>query len=163
MQEQIEAVQRMQDFIDAHLYEDIKMADLAKAACYSPWHSYRLFIRWTNLTPSDYIRRHRLSKSALKLRDEKVKVADIAFELDSAVLTDISGLFSGNLMQSPGVRRTSGSDLPVHPLWRKISDRQKEEDNGKRKTCIYSACRQAGKRSHHKTWCQCEGLLCILR
>ncbi|UWP60347.1 helix-turn-helix domain-containing protein [Ruminococcus gauvreauii] len=81
MQEQIEAVQRMQDFIDAHLYEDIKMADLAKAACYSPWHSYRLFIRWTNLTPSDYIRRHRLSKSALKLRDEKVKVADIAFEL----------------------------------------------------------------------------------
>ena len=119
MQEQIEAVQRMQDFIDAHLYEDIKMADLAKAACYSPWHSYRLFIRWTNLTPSDYIRRHRLSKSALKLRDEKVKVADIAFELGFGSVDGYQRAFSGIWMQSPGVRRTSGSDLPVHPLWRK--------------------------------------------
>jgi len=81
MDEQIEAVQRMQDYIDAHLYEAVSSADLAKASLYSPWHSYRLFVRWINMTPADYIRRLRLSKSALKLRDEQAKIIDVAFEV----------------------------------------------------------------------------------
>ena len=51
-----------------HLYEVITLADLASVSLYSPWYSYRLFSKWVNLTPADYIRRLRLSKSALKLR-----------------------------------------------------------------------------------------------
>ena len=43
MTEQILAVQRMQDYIDAHLDEKISPAELAEAALYSPWYSYRLF------------------------------------------------------------------------------------------------------------------------
>ncbi|MHB8061453.1 MAG: helix-turn-helix domain-containing protein [Ruminiclostridium sp.] len=81
MEEQIEAVQRMQDYIQAHLYEGISLADLAMASLYSPWHSYRLFVRWLNRTPADYIRRLRLSKSAMKLRNEQSRVIDIAFEV----------------------------------------------------------------------------------
>ena len=80
MEEHIEAVQRMQDHIQIHLDEDITLADLARAARYSPWYSYRLFIQFLNMTPSVYIRRLRLSKSALKLRDENVKIVDIAFD-----------------------------------------------------------------------------------
>ncbi len=79
MVEQIEAVQRMQNFIAEHLYDSITLADLARASMYSPWHSYRLFTIYLNMTPSDYIRRFRLSKSAIALRDEKVKITDIAF------------------------------------------------------------------------------------
>jgi AraC-like DNA-binding protein len=45
VEEQIEAVQRMQDYIEAHLYEDITPSDLARASLYSPWYSYRLFTR----------------------------------------------------------------------------------------------------------------------
>lgn len=81
MEERIEAVQRMQDYIDTHLRENITLADLAKVSLYSPWYSYRLFIQWINMTPADYIRRLRLSKSAMKLRDEKVRIIDIAFEV----------------------------------------------------------------------------------
>ncbi len=81
MDDQIEAVQRMQDYIQIHLYEDISLADLANVSLYSPWHSYRLFVKWLNRTPADYIRRLRLSKSALKLRDTQSKVIDIAFEV----------------------------------------------------------------------------------
>ncbi|MHB1153928.1 MAG: helix-turn-helix transcriptional regulator [Eubacteriales bacterium] len=79
MEEQILSVQRMQDYIEAHLYENITSADLARVSLYSPWYSYRLFTRWLNNTPADYIRRLRLSKSALRLRDEQVKIIDIAF------------------------------------------------------------------------------------
>lgn len=71
----------MQDFIEANLSENITLADLAKASLFSPWYSYRLFTQWTGLTPAGYIRRLRLSESALRLRDEKQKIADIAFSL----------------------------------------------------------------------------------
>lgn len=78
MESHIEAVQRMQDYIRLHLDENITMADLARAAMYSPWYSYRLFQQFLHMTPAVYIRRLRLSKSALKLRDEKAKIVDIA-------------------------------------------------------------------------------------
>ncbi len=81
MEEQIKAVQRMQDYIDTHLFRDITLADLARVSLYSTWYSYRLFVQLINMTPADYIRRLRLSKSALKLRDEKAKIIDIAFEV----------------------------------------------------------------------------------
>ena len=81
MNEQILAVQRMQDYIETHLTDEITMADLAGAALFSPWYSYRLFKMLTGITPSDYIRRLRLSESAKKLKNEDVKISDIAFEI----------------------------------------------------------------------------------
>ena len=57
MQEQIDAVQRMQDYIGSHLTEEITLADLAGVSLFSPWYSYRLFTRQTGTTPADYIRR----------------------------------------------------------------------------------------------------------
>lgn len=71
----------MQDYIERHLSENITLAALSKVSLFSPWYSYRLFKQYTNLTPSDYIRRLRLSKSALRLRDEDCKIIDVAFDL----------------------------------------------------------------------------------
>ena len=80
MDAHIEAVQRMQDYITNNLDQNISMADLAKAAGYSPWYSYRLFHSLLCMTPAVYIRRLRLSKSAQRLRDEKVKIIDVAYD-----------------------------------------------------------------------------------
>ena len=80
MDERIDAVQRMQDYIENNLDKDISIADLSKAAGYSPWYSYRLFQSLLHMTPAVYIRRLRLSKSALRLRDEKVKIIDVAYD-----------------------------------------------------------------------------------
>lgn len=81
MEEQLEAVQRMQDYITDHLSEDITLAALANVSYFSPWYSYRLFLQHTNLTPASYIRRLRLSMSAIKLRDESCRIIDTALEL----------------------------------------------------------------------------------
>ena len=81
MNDQIMAVQRMQDYICEHYKDGITMADLAKASMFSPWYARKLFIEWTKLSPADYIRRLRLSKSALKLRDSSCKVTDVALEM----------------------------------------------------------------------------------
>ena len=83
MKEQILAVQRMQDYIEEHLEEDITMTNLARASLFSPWYSYRLFRDYTGLTPADYIRRLRLSRSALRLKQGDCRVTDAALEFGS--------------------------------------------------------------------------------
>ena len=80
MQEQIEAVQRMQEYIEKHLRENISFADVAKVSLFSPWYARRLFLEYTGVTPSEYIRKLRLKQSALKLRDEDVNILDVALD-----------------------------------------------------------------------------------
>ena len=80
MDERIEAVQRMQDYIAGNLDQDISLADLAKAARYSPWYAHRLFRDLLHMTPAVYIRRLRLSRSAMRLRDERIKIIDVAYD-----------------------------------------------------------------------------------
>ena len=65
MNERIEAVQRMQDYIERHWQEAISLADLSEASHFSPVYSARLFKELTGLSPADYIRRLKLSRSCL--------------------------------------------------------------------------------------------------
>ena len=76
----INAVQRMQLYIEAHLNEPISLHMLAKAAGYSPWHAARIFKALTGKNPFEYIRAVRLSRAAVRLRDEEVKIVDVAFD-----------------------------------------------------------------------------------
>jgi AraC family transcriptional regulator len=78
--EPVNAVQRMQSFIEAHLQEPITLHRLAQAAGYSPWHAARVFKALTGKSPFEYIRAVRLSRAAVRLRDEPVKVVDVAFD-----------------------------------------------------------------------------------
>ena len=78
--EQVNAVQNMQDYIHQHLYEPITLAELSRKAGYSPFHSAKLFKEHIGKAPFEYIRSLRLSRAALKLRDEKVRVLDVALD-----------------------------------------------------------------------------------
>ncbi len=79
MKEQTAAVQRMQDYIEAHLETDITLAELSAVSLFSPWHSYRLFKELLGVTPAEYIRRLRLSRSAMRLKEEQCLVTEAAF------------------------------------------------------------------------------------
>ena len=81
MTEQILAVQRMQDYMEAHLTEEITLGDLARVSLFSPWYAHRLFRECTGLTPGEYLRRLRLARSALRLRRGNVRVVDVAADL----------------------------------------------------------------------------------
>ena len=81
MQEHLEAVNRMQDYINQHLYEEINLTELSKISLFSPWYSHRLFTQIVGYTIADYIRKLRLTKSVLKLRDDSDKITTIAFEI----------------------------------------------------------------------------------
>ena len=77
MDERIMAVQKMQNYIEEHILEEIKIDDLARLTNYSPVHVRRLFLEWTKLSPADYIRRLKLTKAALMLRDESCRIIDV--------------------------------------------------------------------------------------
>ena len=81
MDERILAVQRMQEYIGAHLGEQITLDRLSEESLFSPWYSYRRFREYTGLTVADYIRRLRLSQSAMRLKKAHSKVIDAAFDL----------------------------------------------------------------------------------
>lgn len=80
MKEQTVAVQRMQDYIEEHLEADITLTELSAVSLFSPWHSYRLFKELLGITPAEYIRRLRLSRSAMRLKEEQCLVTEAAFD-----------------------------------------------------------------------------------
>lgn len=102
MTDQVLAVQRMQDYIERHFNENITPADLAREACFSPWYSCRLFKRLTGLTPADYIRKMRLSKSAVRLKNERIKVIDAAFDTGFGSVDGYTRAFSREFGVMPG-------------------------------------------------------------
>jgi AraC-like DNA-binding protein len=78
--ELVNAVQRMQDYINDNINSPITLSQLAKTAGYSQWHCARIFKELIGKTPFEYIRSLRLSKAALLLRDSQVKIIDVAFD-----------------------------------------------------------------------------------
>lgn len=78
--EKVEAVGKMQDYIKSHINDPITLYDMAQICGLSPWHASRVFKELIGKTPFEYIRACRISQAALKLRDEDVKVIDVAFD-----------------------------------------------------------------------------------
>ncbi len=111
MGEQKYAVRRMQDYIDAHIYEDIQIADLAAAASFSPWYARKLFIKHLGMTPAVYIRRLKLSKSALRLRDEDCQILDVAMDMGFGSVDGFQRAFRREFGCNP--KEYSQSPIPV--------------------------------------------------
>ena len=102
MTEQILAVQKMQDYIEAHLTEEITLAVLADICSFSPWYAHRLFREYTGYAPAEYIRRMRLAKSALRLKTEQTKIIDVAFDLGFASIDGYTRAFRKEFGINPG-------------------------------------------------------------
>ena len=112
MEEQRKAVREMQDYISEHISEDITISDLAKHVSFSPWYVRKLFLKHVGLTPAVYIRRLKLSKSALRLRDESCQVLDIAMDMGFGSVDGYQRAFRREFGCNPKEYSTS----PV-PIW----------------------------------------------
>ena len=127
MKEQILAVQRMQEFIEAHLSEEITLADLAQASLFSPWHSYRLFRTHVGLTPAEYIRRLRLSRSAMRLRAERARIVDVAADIGFGSVDGFQRAFLREFGCNPGEYARTRVPIPLFiPYGVKFRELRKE-------------------------------------
>ncbi len=112
MDHQIQAVRLMQEYIKAHINDDISFDTVAKEISYSASYARKIFIKHLGMTPAVYIRRLKLSKSALKLRDEKCQVLDVAMEMGFGSVDGYQRAFRREFGCNPGEYSTS----PV-PIW----------------------------------------------
>jgi AraC-like DNA-binding protein len=127
IKEHIEAVKQMQKYIAEHINEEISLDNLARACSYSPWYARKLFIKYLKMSPSHYIRRLKLSKSALKLRDEKCHIIDIAFEMGFGSVDGYQRAFRREFGCNPKEYASS-----IIPLWL-FTPYLIEEDDKRRK------------------------------
>lgn len=126
----IEAVQRMQDHMEAHISEPITLADLARAAGYSQWHSARVFKSLVGKAPFEYLRALRLSHAALQLRAGdgdggercgrgnacgpcEPRVADVAFDFVFDSHEGFTRAFSRQFGLSPREFRRRGGSVEL--------------------------------------------------
>ena len=128
MEEQRKAVRLMQDYISGHIMDEITIEELARAASFSPWYARRLFVKHLGMTPAVYIRRLKLSKSALRLRDERCQILDVAMSMGFGSVDGYQRAFRREFGCNPKEYSTS----PV-PIWLftpyLIEDTERTESN----------------------------------
>ncbi|MBU1239155.1 AraC family transcriptional regulator [Myxococcota bacterium] len=74
-------INRVIDYIDAHLSEELNLTGLARVACFSPYHFHRLFGALTGETLNAFIGRLRIEKAAsLLLINPERPITDIAYD-----------------------------------------------------------------------------------
>lgn len=106
------AVRKMQQYIALHLAEENVFDGAAASAAYTPAYARRLFIAVLGLSPACYIRRLRLSRSALMLRDSKSSVLDAALDMGYTSPEGYQRAFRAEFGCNPG----EYARAPV-PLW----------------------------------------------
>ncbi|MBR6323211.1 MAG: AraC family transcriptional regulator [Lachnospiraceae bacterium] len=67
-------------FMEDHLTSEITLADTAKSVSLSAFHFQRAFTLLTGMSPSEYLRRRRLSQAGAELADGEAKVIDVALK-----------------------------------------------------------------------------------
>ncbi|HWQ77570.1 MAG TPA: AraC family transcriptional regulator [Anaerovoracaceae bacterium] len=130
--ETIMAVQRMQEYIDGHLGEEITLKQLSNAAEYSPWHAARIFRESTGRAPFEYIRSVRLTRAALALRDEGPKIIDVAFDFVFDSHEGFTRAFSKEFGISPARYRKTAPPIQLF-LPNKVFDVYRAIQKGERR------------------------------
>lgn len=115
--EQVCAVQKMQNYIHAHIHEPITLHALAQGTGYSPWHCTKIFKALTNKTPFEYIRLSRLSQAALALRDKDAKVIDVALDFMFDSHEGFTRAFHKQFGLSPKDYKKSAPPVPLFHPW----------------------------------------------
>lgn len=82
--------------------QEITLTTLSKVSLFSPWHSHRLFKERLGLTPAEYIRRMRLSHSAMRLKQEQCFVTDAAYDCGFQSIDGFTRAFYREFGCNPG-------------------------------------------------------------
>ena len=136
--EHILAVQRMQEYIASNLENEITMADLARISLFSPWYSYRLFRQYTSLTPAEYFRRLRLSRSAVMLKQGDCKVTDAAFVMGFGSVDGFQRAFLKEFGCNPGEYARTKVPIPLFiPYGVKFREIRKERHEMKEVQSVF--------------------------
>ncbi len=113
--EWIERMSATLDYIESHLDDDILYDEVAKIACCSMHQFGRVFSYIVGISLSEYIRRRRLTLSALDLQCGNVKVIDVAMKYGYNSPDAFTRAFVGMHGVTPSEASTIGVKLKAYP------------------------------------------------
>ena len=94
-------LQQVTEYINEHLYQDIKLIELAAIAQISPYHFLRLFKQSIGITPHQYILQRRIDKAKYLLRQSELSIAEIALGVGFCDQSHLTRCFKRLLGMTP--------------------------------------------------------------
>ncbi len=102
-----ERLQRMCDYIEAHLDDPLTLADLAGIACLSPYHFSRSFKQAVGVGTQRYVMQRRIERAKTLMRRTNQPLALIAQEVGFADQSHLTSLFRREMGITPGRYRAA--------------------------------------------------------
>ncbi|MFA9557746.1 helix-turn-helix domain-containing protein [Evansella sp. AB-rgal1] len=102
-------------YIEENLDNTIDLHEVAKIAFCSEYHFKRLFSLLSGITISEYIRRRRLTLAALELKNNQMKVIDIALKYGYKSPDAFSRAFQSFHGVTPSIARSPEQNLTAFP------------------------------------------------
>ena len=109
--EWIRQLQDAVDYMEAHLLENVNYEDAARSVFLSAYSFHRSFSMLAGLTPTEYIRRRRLSLAGCELQDTDITVLDAALKYGYETPESFSKAFSRFHGITPKQAKQSGAPL----------------------------------------------------
>ena len=107
------AVQRLVGYIEAHISEQPSLVEMARQVGYSPTYCSTIFRLVSGMTIRNYMAARRLSLAALRLRDTREPVVQIALEYGFSSQAALTRAFRCAFGVSPGRYRRRPVPIPL--------------------------------------------------
>ncbi len=98
------AIRRVKDYLRDRIDHNPSLADMARAACLSPFHLLRVFTKATGQSPHDYLTQLRVNRAKILLPSQ-LSLARIAAECGFADQSHLTRLFRRQCGLTPGKYR----------------------------------------------------------
>jgi AraC-like DNA-binding protein len=90
------------DYIEGHLGDELSVADVAGAACLSPFHFARTFRARTGWSIMAYVQARRLSVAAGRLQQERPRLIELALDSGFESQATFTRAFKRKFQVTPG-------------------------------------------------------------
>lgn len=101
----INRINRILDYIQGNLENQMTLEEISAIACFSPFHFHRIFSAYLGESLNNYIRRLRLERSAERLCYTNIPISDLAFSAGYETPSSFTKAFKQHFSESPSVFR----------------------------------------------------------
>jgi AraC family transcriptional regulator len=89
------------EYINSHLDQDLKLAELSIIAQISPYHFLRLFKKSLGITPHQYILQQRIDRAKYLLKSSSLDISEIALRVGFCDSSHLTRCFKSSLGKTP--------------------------------------------------------------
>ncbi len=114
----VRRLQRVLDFMEASLADDISLEDLAREACLSPYHFSRLFHEATGMPPHRYLVERRIRAAQKMLLCEQASITEVALDTGFGSQASFTRAFRKVTGTTPSQYREQCRADRAIPQWR---------------------------------------------